>query len=175
MTDNLDNLDLQFQQMTNAEISAFNQFRKKHEVLYPPPKKQVPSLGWQFNVSMAVAVAAVILAAFRTAHAFYLAAVVQGSPLFAGIEAFVSVVAIEGAIVGAAVRNAYTKKLTSSVFSELGLWLAVLISVLAGLFQSVNIIPNEEGTPFSNFLNWTLVVFMGLGATVIAALAGDHF
>lgn len=171
MAENIDVLELEFQKMNDAEISAFTQFQRKFAVLYPPPKKENPSLTWEFWSSIVVALSGVSLAAFRTGDAFYQAAVYGGSPLFALSEAIVAVVAIEGVVVLTAVRNAYRSRSNSEI-NGVALWIALIISGLAGLFQSVGLIETIADSWLATLLNYSLVIAMGLGATTIAALAG---
>lgn len=172
MPSDIDYLEAQFSEMTDVEINAFQQFERKYKVQYPYPEKERPALGWEFNASLTVAISAIILAAFRTGDAFYKAAFVQNNSIFASAEAIAAVIAIEGAVVLNAVRRAKDRSQTNSAISEAGLWLALIISILAGLFQSINLVENVANSMFANILQWTLIVFMGLGATIIAALAG---
>lgn len=167
-----DDLDQQVSQMSKAEISAFKDFQQVYQLQHPVPQKGNPSLGWEFWTAMATSCAAVILAAFRTGQAFYLSAVAKGDPIFSSLEAFSAVFAIEGSIVLFALQRARKLNKLDDTSSEIGLWVAFGISGLAGLFQSVNLVPNPDPL-ISGLLSISLVISMGLGATVIAGLGGD--
>lgn len=167
-----DDFDLQVSQMSKSEIKAFKDFEQVYLIQHPAPVKQNPHLGWEFYTAMATSCAAVILAAFRTGQAFYISAVAKGDLIFSSLEALSAVFAIEGSVVLFALQRARRLNKTDDSSSELGLWVAFGISALAGLFQSVNLIPNPD--PFiSGLLSIALVISMGLGATVIAWLGGD--
>lgn len=168
----IDDLDQQVSQMSKSEVSAFKDFQQVYQIQHPVPQKENPSLGWEFWTAMATSCAAVVLAAFRTGQAFYLSAVARGDPIFSSLEAFSAVLAIEGSIVLFALQRARKLNKLDDTSSEIGLWVAFGISGLAGLFQSVNLVPNPD--PFiESILNICLVISMGLGATVIAGLGGD--
>ncbi len=64
------NWDNELSQMTSSEIKAFKNFQNVHVVEYPPPHKEKIYLGWKFWTAVITSVAAVVLAAFRTADAF---------------------------------------------------------------------------------------------------------
>ena len=161
--------------MSDAEIAAFDAFQRTYERMHPYPdaKDSMPSLGWEFAAALATSASSVLLAAFRTGQAFYLAAANTGNPLFATLEAVAAVVAIEGSVVLFAVRRPYEKRKTSANSTMFGLVIAFIISALAGLYQSVNILSGDGADIIVMLLNWTLVVMMGLGATIIAWLGGD--
>lgn len=141
-------------------------------VQHPYPKEEGKYLGWEFWTAMGTSFAGLTLAAFRTAQAFFLAAVFKGDFFLALAESFAAVFAIEGSVVLFALQQAREKNKTDAKSSQWGLWVAFSVSVLAGLFQSMNIILTPNDT-VSLLLSWTLVVAMGVGATVIAWLGGD--
>ncbi len=167
-----DDFDSQVSQMSKSEIKAFKDFEQVYFIQHLPPVKQTPHLGWEFWTAMGTSCAAVVLAAFRTGQAFYLSAVAKGDPIFSTLEAVSAVFAIEGSVVLFALQRARRRNKTDDNSSELGLWVAFGISALAGLFQSVNLIPTPD-VLVSGILNIALVISMGVGATVIAWLGGD--
>lgn|GEM_PF-5062964 len=170
--DNQDNFDSQVSQMSKSEIKAFKDFEQVYLVEHPHPLKPEYNLGWEFWTAMGTSFSAVILAAFRTGQAFYLSAVAKGNSAFSLLEAIAAVFAIEGSVVLFALQRARRRNKTDDISSEIGLWVAFGISALAGLFQSVNLIPNPDKL-VSSLLSISLVVSMGLGATIIAWLGGD--
>lgn len=167
-----DELDQTITQMSKAEISAFHDFEQVYVFQHPLPTKPSLSLHWQFWTALATSLAAVILAAFRTGQAFYIAAVARGNPFFSAAEAISAVVAIEGSVVLFALQRAREANKTDASLSWTGLFIAFIVSALAGLFQSFNLITSPSDT-VSIVLNYTLVVAMGLGATILAWVSGD--
>lgn len=168
----MDELDTQISQMTKSEISAFKDFESVYRAQHPHPVKQKAILGWESWTTLGTAGAAVVLAAFRTAQAFYLAAVAKGVVILSAMEAISAVFAIEGSVILFALQRAREVKKTDAHSSELGLWVAFIISILAGLYQSINIVLTPNDT-VSLLLSWSLAIAMGVGATLIAWLSGD--
>jgi hypothetical protein len=163
MTDEF-NLNNEISELSKSEIQAYKNFREVYSFQHPHPQKEYPNLKWDFWAIVFISICSIALAAFRTSDAFYKA---SGSYWEAGV----SVVAIEGVIVLFSLLKARRNQKTNEGISDYGLYTAFAISVLAGLLQSSNILSGENA--FVSFLEWVLVLVMGVGATVIAWLAGD--
>jgi hypothetical protein len=161
----MNNDQLDFEGVSDEEIRAFRAFSKTYEVQHPAPQRDQSNLTWEFWAAMVTSLAAMTLAAFRTASAFLIAS--HGNYA----EAISAVLAIEGSVVLFAIQRAKRANKTDDTSSQWGLWVAFAISMLAGLFQSMGLLSADN--LFTTFLSWTLVLFMGVGATVIAWLGGD--
>lgn len=161
----MSNDDLDFEGVADEEIRAFRAFSKTYEVQHPAPQRDLSNLTWEFWAAMVTSTAAMTLAAFRTASAFLSAS--HGNYA----EAISAVLAIEGSVVLFAIQRAKRVNKTDDTSSQWGLWTAFGISMLAGLFQSMNLLSTDN--LFTTGLSWLLVLFMGVGATVIAWLGGD--
>jgi len=160
----------------------FSEYLPQHAEVYPRPIKKLPALGWEFWISVFVAVAAIVLAALRTAHTFFLAA--QLSTQVYGLEngflvnaislteAAAAMVAIEGGIVYGAVKRAkHHAKVNGRVFLVY-LGLLVLISMVAGLGQSLSLV---VGLPeaVQVYFSWFMAIILGTGASIVAWLSGE--
>ena len=177
MTDEpiVDRFEQDLSELSQKEIKAYKSFEASYRVIYPPPVEpsniQSFKKDWKFLTSVITAVAGTALAAFRTGGAFYAAAVYDLDPVLSLAEAVVAVLAIEGCLVLFSVRKAHDEQ-TANDSAVYGLIVAFTISVLAGLYQSANILSGSGSDAFTTIVNWVLVVFMGIGATVIAWLSG---
>lgn len=173
-------------QSTQAEIDAWEDFRKKYERMFPAPEKPSITLrdviGWQFWMAILQGIFAIALAAFRTADMFYKIAL-SSSQMLAVLEAFFAVGAVEGGIVVFAALRAemQNRRTTGDENSDLKLevrasvWrlaageiLGLAISIVAGLGLSFA----GLGIDAAQFSFW-LAVIVGAGASIIAAISGD--
>lgn len=170
-----DNLEQEIQGLSKKEVFAFKQFENVYRVEHPEPRRPLVQLGLEFWTALTTSISAIILAAFRTGQAFYMAASSGQEQNLAIFEAVSAVFAIEGSVVLFAINRARRLKKLEDNSSEWGLWIAFIISALAGLFQSSSLLSVEAAGSvwFTNLLKWVLVFAMGLGASVIAFLGGD--
>ncbi len=169
----VDVLGEEFHLANKAEREAFLEFEETYNLIHPAPKAALPrKFVFWFTGSILTAVSGVLLSAFRTGDAFWMAAV-SLNVVIRTFETIVAVIAVDGVIVWLAIRRAYMSNKQDGNATLYGLGMAIIISSLAGLFQSTNILANGQGEVFVGVLRWLLVIFMGLGATVIAWLAGD--
>lgn len=162
-----------FQGMSDQEKFAYQTFNEFYVIKNPEPVLENPKLDWQFYTALITSISAIIGASFRTGQAFYLAAVAKLNPILSFTEALVFIFAIEGGIVMFALQDARNKKKSTDDTNRYALWVAFGISVLAGLYQSVEILGLGADNVLIRLLNGSLVLAMGLGATVIAFLGGD--
>lgn len=160
----------------------FKEYLPLHEEIYPRPPKKSLGLGWAFWAAVSVAVAAIVLAALRTAHSFYLAAVLSTqvygveSPLLTAFmsytEAAAAMLAIEGGIVYGAVKRAKFNGKINPRVSTIYIGMLVLISIIAGLGQSLPLVLGLPEDIMAGF-SWILAIVLGVGASVIAWLSGE--
>ena len=147
--------------MADLEEHAFEIFRRKYTVTRPPPdapgETLLSNLGWQFWMVLFTSMASLLLAASRTAEAFYENAFRQFNAIAVEFglststaelmsigEASLAVFAIEGVILVSAIRLAH-RRLTrggeKKTSSEWRMWLAILmtgfISMVAGTSQGL--------------------------------------
>ena len=129
--------------VTDDEAQAFEAFRDKYMQMRPPPiRPGVSGLGWQFWITIPCALAAIVLAALRTANIFYSAASMSGlGDFFSALEAVFAMLAIEGGLVAYAAIRSDRKAKDEDVEAirqhdtRLG-WAIVLmvaVSIIAGL------------------------------------------
>lgn len=171
----MDNFQDEALRLASIEAHTFEGFRQTYLFMRPYPVLVQAKMDWEFWTSMTTAVSGVLLAAFRTGQAFYLASSAKGDPLFSIVEAIVSVMAIEGSLVLFALQDARGKRKEIDRNARLfGLAITLIVSALAGLYQSSGIlVTGDQTNQFVTSLNWLLVIMMGLGATAIAYLGGD--
>lgn len=171
----MDDFQDEIQRLARVEVQAFSEFRGTYEFMHTYPVKGQAVMDWEFQTSLATSISGVALAAFRTGQAFYLASVAHGNALFSIIEATVAVLAIEGSLVLFALQDARAKRKAMDRNARVvGLAITLVISALAGLYQSSGILAaGDQANQFVSGLNWMLVILMGLGATAIAFLGGD--
>lgn len=161
-----------------AEIAAFEDFRSKFTFQVPPPVQAsvrlTEQIGWQFILILIQALAAITLAAMRTAHMFYEIAATK-SLAMAYAEAAAAVLAIEGGIVVFAAIRAEAQNRTSGDALKvsvsrllIGEGLGLLISIVAGLGLSFTGLGLDAGG-----FRWALALIIGIGASVVAAVSGD--
>lgn len=174
-------IDTILQTKENEEI-AFNAYRKVYIKQNPlPVKKTVNGIGWQFWISLPVTLAEIVVAALRTADIFYKAALLSGmGDLVAIIEAAAVMLAIEGGlVVYSAIRASNIAKgknldQLKSYDNRLfwGILFMVIVSILAGLGQSISLIENINQAILTWF-QYILSIIIGVGASVIAWIGGE--
>lgn len=156
------------------EAEAFQSFREKYAIQFPPPKMGRPEgLGLRFVGALVWAMSAVILAALRTIHVIYEAAELSGAGQFMSrVEAGAVLFAIEGGMVIAAViRASHTKKYDPKLLG-LGLFLMLGISTMAGLGQSFSIVQGISQRFLLGF-QYVLSFTIGIGATLVTWVSGE--
>lgn len=152
----------------------------EYKELYPQPKKQLAGLDWKFYATVVHAVAAILLSSLRTGQLFYSAAIMSAAQfglsgqlegLVAALDFVVAMLAIEGGLViYSSIRSVHRGEVKSWVYSLL-IGLLLVISVAAGLGQSMGI-ANVSPEFRSNFMAGLSVV-IGAGASAVAWLAGE--
>lgn len=160
----------------------FQEYLPVHEEIYPRPAKKKLTLGWAFWAAVSVAVAAIVLASLRTAHSFYTAAVLSAqiysvdNPTVIGFlsftEAAAAMLAIEGGIVYGAVKRSQQKGKVHPKIFQAYLGLLILISIVAGLGQSLGLIVGLPEGILAGF-SWVLAIVLGVGASIVAWLSGE--
>ncbi len=152
----------------------------EYKELYPQPKKQLAGLDWQFYATVVHAIAAILLSSLRTGQLFYSAAMLSAAQLglsgalegvVAALDFVVAMFAIEGGLViYSSIRSVARREVKSWIYSLL-IGLLLVISVAAGLGQSMGLadVPPEFRANFMAGLS----VVIGAGASVVAWLAGE--
>jgi hypothetical protein len=167
--------EIQPTELSEEERIAFESFRRKYIVMHPIPKTFSYTLTWReggllFRGKVVTTVAAVLLAGFRTAEQFYLAAS-QSAPWLGWAEAFLAILSIEGLILFLAADKAKKRGTIHEFWSSVGILFALAISVLAGLGQSMRLVINLDQATAGMF---TLVLAIGLGfASIVAYIGGE--
>lgn len=189
------------EQQSAEERIAFAAYKQTYMARVPLPQKpsslDLKGLGFAFWLYFTQAITSIALAAMRTSDAFYFVGYATvGNGFYAGTEAILSVLAVEVGMVvfaailaqkrykrqeaelraraeqtGARFRSSKEVDLNAAVIWA-GLILMALISMAAGLHQSVKIIENVS-PEFVKYLSYGLGITIGVGITVIAVIAGD--
>ena len=159
--------------LAEEEIKGFLIFKDKYQALNPMPVKPSPvKQGWEFTAYILVSVASVLLASMRTAEQFYRAAAFSANPILGFVEAFLAIFTVEaGIVVYAAVLASRSKKISPWVLVT-GIILLSLISITAGLGQSLHLATDLDPI-FVRYTEYALLILIGPGASV-AALIGGH-
>ena len=189
------------EQESAEERVAFAAYKETFLLQNPLPPKpatlDLRGLGFAFWLYFTQAITSIALAAMRTSDAFYFVGYATvGNGYYASAEAILSVLAVEvGMVVFAAIlaqkrykkqetelrsqAEADGKKFRASKEVDLnaaviwaGLILMALISMSAGLHQSVKIIDGVSEAFVQN-LSYFLGITIGVGITIIAVIAGD--
>ncbi|MBX3004572.1 MAG: hypothetical protein KF821_01945 [Anaerolineales bacterium] len=160
----------------------FTEFIPNHEDTYPRPARKSLALGWGFWVAVAVAAGAIVLAAMRTAHSFYTAAILSAqvygmesaiaTQVMGLAEAVAAMLAIEGGLVYAAVKRAQQEGKVKPRLIATNIALLVAISVVAGLGQSLGLVIGLPAEWLEGF-SWLMALILGAGASIVAWLSGE--
>lgn len=157
------------------ELEVYQSYRELYAAQHPYPVLG-SEYSWRdggiiFLGKMITTLAAILLAGFRTAEQFYLAASNQGNTILGWFEAILAVLAIEGLILFLAADRAKRRGKVHDRVSGMGIFLAVVISLLAGLGQSIRLI---EGLNTA-ILGWfTIALAVGLAfASFVAYIGGE--
>lgn len=160
----------------------FREYLIEHEEIYPRPVRRKLGLGWKFWVALTVAIAAIVLAALRTAHSFYTAATLSAAiygldsdfvTQFMSItEATAAMLAIEGGLVYGAVKRAQEHGKINPRLFVVYIGLLVAISIVAGFGQSLGLVVGLSEGVVAGF-SWVMAVILGVGASIVAWLSGE--
>lgn len=169
-------------EIKEQEQQAFEVHIQSYKRLNPMPRpRKVDGIGWQFWIALPVTVSQIVLAAMRTAAIFYAAASLSGfGNMFALVEASAVMLAVEGGlVVYSAIRAANNAKSKSAEQLDAyntrlawGIGFMVVVSVLAGLGQSIGLIEYIDVRVLTGF-QYTLSLVIGVGASVIAWIGGE--
>jgi hypothetical protein len=172
MTDQFD----QYTQLAQTETQLHRLFCAKYEAENPKPEKpsvaSIKKVGFDFYLMLLVTIAAIIMTAMRTASIFFRAAALDGeAPFFTATQAVASMIAIEGALVVYALMRARDAKKVSDVWMAVGIGLTLVISVFAGLAQSITLVENLSSV-LSQYFTYFLALVLGAGGSVVAYIDG---
>lgn len=160
-------------ELSQNEREAFELYKQRYREQHPPPRfRGAVGLDWRFFAILATSIGALGLATLRTMDIFYEAALLSGNPYLAIAEAFFVILAIEGGIVVWSAVRASKRQNTSDAKLGFGILMAVLISVFAGLGQSLHLIENIDPTVLRYF-QYALTIIIGVGASLVAWIGGD--
>lgn len=163
-------MELDLERLAEQEAQAYALFRQKYLEIHPPPSAR--GLGWQFYALVLTSLAAVVLAALRTADQFYRAAQLAGSEWLARAEAVSVLFAIEGGIVLYSAIRASEMKNIGLDKMKLGIIIMVIISTFAGLGQSLNLVDGLDPR-FAVVFEYALSFVIGVGASIVAWIGGE--
>lgn len=162
-----------------AKFRAY--YENEYKSLFPFPEMKIVGLDWKFYWSIVVSAATVILASLRTAQMFYLAAETSAkswgmdtnslSTLSKG-DALASMIAVEvGLVVISALKSVEKKNIPDWIYNA-QIALLLLISVVAGLGQSVGLI-HGISQDLLRIFSYILVLVLGVGASFAAWFSGE--
>lgn len=161
--------------INSQEFEVYQSYRQLYEAQHPQPEMKNEAdwtdAGLIFKGKIITTVAAVLLAGFRTAEQFYLAAS-NGDNLWLGwFEAILAVLAIEGLILFLAADKAKRRGEVHEWVSWIGIFIALGISLVAGLGQSLNVVINLD-TQIAEWFTLALAVGLSL-ASLVAYIGGE--
>ncbi len=171
-----------------AETRARKNFEAEFEDFNPRPDKperfSVKNLGIEFPIAILTGLAAIIQAAMRTGYKFFDLATKQGMGIGSWIDGASAMIGVEGfvAVVGLTQARQRGKALIARGELKLSRWeqyrtwgglvIALIISVATGFAQSITG-ARYVSTDFQAFVDWLVVIALGLGASLLAWLAGE--
>ena len=172
----------EYEGLSKSNAAKFRSYyENEYKTLYPAPKKQIVGLDWKFYTSVATGLATVILASLRTAQMFYFAAETSaqswglsegGTELLSYGDALASMFAVEfGLVVTSAVKSVNEKKVPSWIYS-VQIILLLVISVIAGVGQSLGLVQGIS-QDFLRIFSYILVFVLGVGASFAAWFSGE--
>lgn len=172
---------VEFEGLSKAQAQKFKAYlENEYRTLYPPPKLKIVGLDWKFYGLVITSISTVVVAALRTAAMFYFAEVLSAkywnpemdSVWLGRTGAVFSMLAFEGGLaLIAAIKTSESRKVDDGVY----FWyisLLILISIMAGLGQSVGLIQGISDQVLI-FFSYSLALVVGVGASVAAWLSGE--
>jgi hypothetical protein len=146
-----------------------------------PARFSVKDLGIEFPLTVITGLAAIIQAAMRTGYKFFELASKQGMGVASWLDGASAMIGVEGfiAVIAFTQARARGKGKVQTGNAKLSLWreivgagVALSISIAAGFAQSITgskYIPES----FQAFVDWLVLIALGLGASVLAYFAGE--
>jgi len=173
------------QELDEKEMQAIQRFERRYKFTNPEPIApnafSIKNLGFEFPLTIITGLAAIVQAAMRTGFKFFelasrngmgIGSWVDGASAMIGVEGFIAVIGFTRARAsGQELIDNGTLKINATK-EWIGLGIALAISVTTGLAQSITgsaTIPIE----FQGFVDWLVVVFLGVGASILAYFAGE--
>lgn len=158
-----------------VEHEAYQKFSVLYDDQNPPPEMDrainLRDSGLIFIGKIITIIAGILLAGFRTAEQFYLAASFSGNVWLSRSEAFLAVLAVEGTILFLSADKARKRGEIHTWVATAGILLAVGISLLAGLGQSIRLI---DGLSVEWLNRFTTATAIGLSlASIVAWIGGE--
>jgi hypothetical protein len=164
---------MNYEELSSAEMAAFEGYKAKYLAFHPVLEKPKPEgVGWRLFLIVLVSAASIILASLRTAQQFYKAASLGGSDLLGYAEAVAVIFAVEGGLVVYSTIRAINDKEKKKRLLKWGIWIMLLISIIAGLGQSINLI-NEINRSILNVFEYVLSFVIGVFSSVLAWISGE--
>jgi len=172
----------EYEGLSRSQAAKFRiYYENEFSSLYPVPTMKIVGADWKFYGLVITSIATVIVAALRTAQMFYYAEELssrfwtnaqQGNWILGISGAFFSMLAFEGGLAFiAAIKTAEKEKVNDWVYGvQIGLLL--IISVFAGVGQSLGLIQGISESFLRNF-SYFLVFVVGVGASFAAWLSGE--
>ena len=172
----------EYEGLSKSNASKFRSYyENEYKTLYPVPLKHIIGLDWKFWGLVITSVSTVVVAALRTAQMFYFAEELSskfwtpdasGNWVLGFAGSFFSMMAFEGGLAFiSAIKTAEKEKVESWVYNT-QIALLLLISIVAGLGQSMGLVRNISPTLVENF-SYFLVFVVGVGASIAAWLSGE--
>jgi hypothetical protein len=159
--------------ISHQEEEAFELYKQRFIQQHPMPfLRRATGLDWKFYAILVTSIGALALATLRTMDIFYEAALLSGNPYLAIAEAVAVVLAIEGGILVWSAVRASSRGDVGMGKLGFGIALAVLISMFAGLGQSLHLIENIN-TELLRYFQYSLTLIIGVGASLVAWIGGE--
>ncbi len=183
MTHGVD-LNALYQQEQEARQNFEMDYERDNPRPQPPEKFSIKNLGVEFPVAVLTGIAAIVQAAMRTGFKFFDLATRQGMGVASWLDGASAMLGVEGfvAVVGLIMARQRGKALIArgelrlSNWEQVRLWggltIALIISVATGFAQSITG-AQYVGQDFQKFVDWLVILALGLGASLLAWLAGE--
>jgi len=172
------------QKLDEAEMQAIARFERRFIFTNPKPVApkafSIRDLGIEFPLTIITGIAAIVQAAMRTGYKFFELASRNGMGIGSWVDGASAMIGVEGfiAMIGFTRARAQGRELIndgklkiSATKEWIGLIIALAISVTTGLAQSIT--GTTIPMAFQGFVDWLVVVFLGVGASILAYFAGE--
>jgi hypothetical protein len=171
--------------IAGEEVARLEGYKHIYRVTHTFPEKRRLSFAAEFGIetfaTIVAAIGAIVLASISTGSVFLVRTIdflahynipESVQQVLGWISMIAALGSVEGYLSARGIRNG--KNRGSSSVSRIGMFAAFLISCLAGIANSLQLV-NAIPEPLQITMNWALVAVSGIGATVLAYYGSENF
>lgn len=172
----------EYEGLSHAQGAKFRAYySNEYSSLYPAPELKIVGLDWKFYGLVITSISTVVVAALRTAQMFYFAEELSskfwtpessGNPILGFSGALFSMLAFEGGLAFISAVKTAEKEMVESWVYNVQIGLLLLISVFAGVGQSLGLVRGISPDTVATF-SYLLVFVVGVGASFAAWFSGE--